>query len=156
MEAREQITRLVQESPSLRDYPAVVAEDYPPRRRKAEAETVWAGYPGSCPWTIDQLLDHAFWPPEGHACELHEVAAGDRGLAATSRSPEISRVMPEVEPGEANLPPECDSGGSRRDAQNVRREAVRSVVATASLGVMSPVVPAMHKRRAMREMKVGW
>ena len=70
MEARDQITRLVQESPSLRDYPAaVVAEAYPPGRRKAEAETGLGGLPESCPWTIDQVLDHAFWPPEGDSAD---------------------------------------------------------------------------------------
>jgi hypothetical protein len=64
VEARDQIIKLVQESPSLRDYPAtVVAEAYPPGRRKAEAETGLDGLPESCPWAIDQVLDHAFWPP---------------------------------------------------------------------------------------------
>jgi len=41
----------------------VVAEAYRPGRRKAEAETGPDGLPESCPWTIDQVLDHAFWPP---------------------------------------------------------------------------------------------
>jgi len=49
VEARDQITPLVQESPSLRDYPAaVLAEAYPPGRRKAEAETGLGGLPESC------------------------------------------------------------------------------------------------------------
>jgi hypothetical protein len=64
VEARDQIAKLVQESPSLRDYPAAaLAEAYPPGRRKAEAEASLVGLPESCPWTIDQVLDHAFWPP---------------------------------------------------------------------------------------------
>jgi hypothetical protein len=68
VEARDQITKLVQESPSLRDYPAaVLAEAYPPGRRKAEAETGLSGLPESCRWTIDQVLDHAFWPSMGNA-----------------------------------------------------------------------------------------
>ena len=63
VEARDQIVRLVQESPSLRDHPAaVLAEAYPSGRRKAEAETGLVGLPESCPWTIDQVLEHAFWP----------------------------------------------------------------------------------------------
>ena len=66
VEARDQITRLVQESPSLRDYPAAaVADAYPPGRRKAEAETGLDRLPESCPWNIDQVLNHAFWPSEG-------------------------------------------------------------------------------------------
>jgi hypothetical protein len=64
VEARDQIAKLVQDSPSLRDYPAaVLAEAYPPGRRKAEAETGLVGLPELCPWTADQFLDHAFWPP---------------------------------------------------------------------------------------------
>jgi len=63
VEARDQVARLVQESPSLRDYPAkVLAEAYPSGRRKAEAET-GLDLPATCPWTIEQLLDHGFWPP---------------------------------------------------------------------------------------------
>jgi hypothetical protein len=45
----------------------VVAEAYRPGRRKAEAETGLGGLPESCPWTIDQVLDHAFWSAEGDA-----------------------------------------------------------------------------------------
>ena len=64
VEARDQITSLTQESPSLRNYPgAVLSAAYPAGRRKAEAETGLVGLPQSCPWTIEQVLDHAFWPP---------------------------------------------------------------------------------------------
>ena len=46
VEARDQITRLVQESPSLRDYPAaVVAEAYPPAGARPKRRLAWAGYP---------------------------------------------------------------------------------------------------------------
>ena len=63
VEGRDQIAGLVQESPSLRDYPAaMLTAAYPPARRKAEAETGMAGLPESCPWTIGEVLDHAFWP----------------------------------------------------------------------------------------------
>ena len=62
--ARDRIAKLVKDSPSLRSYPAaVLPEAYPPARRAAEAETGLAGLPELCPWTIDQVLDHAFWPP---------------------------------------------------------------------------------------------
>ena len=68
VEARDQIIKLVHESPSLRDYPAaMLAEAYAPGRRKAEAETGLGGPPEACPWTIDLVLDHAYWPPEGDA-----------------------------------------------------------------------------------------
>ncbi len=49
----------MKESPSLRDHPgAVLAEAYPPARRKAETGLV--GLPESSPWSIDELLDHGF------------------------------------------------------------------------------------------------
>jgi hypothetical protein len=63
VEARDQIANLIQESPSLGDYPAVVLlQAYRPAQRKAEAETGLLGLPETCPWTIEQVLDHAFWP----------------------------------------------------------------------------------------------
>jgi Domain of unknown function DUF29 len=63
VEARDRIASLVRKSLSLRDYPAaVLALAYPPGRRKAEAETELSGLPETCPWTIEQVLDHAFWP----------------------------------------------------------------------------------------------
>jgi hypothetical protein len=33
----------------------------------AGAETGLGGLPKACPWTIDQVLDHAFWSAEGDA-----------------------------------------------------------------------------------------
>jgi Domain of unknown function DUF29 len=78
VEARDQIARLVQESPSLRGYPAeVLSEAYPPGRRKAEAETGLTGLPESSPWSIGEVLDHAFWPSEGDA-EAAQSAGGRR------------------------------------------------------------------------------
>jgi hypothetical protein len=35
---------------------------YAAGRRKATAETELVGLPESCPWTIEQVLDLAFWP----------------------------------------------------------------------------------------------
>ncbi len=62
--ARDRIAKLIKDSPSLRNYPAaVLAEAYPPARRAAEAEMGLVGLPETCPWSIDQVLDHAFWPP---------------------------------------------------------------------------------------------
>jgi hypothetical protein len=64
VEGRDQIAGLIEESPSLRDYPAtVLATAFATARRKAEAETGLAGLPELCPWTIGEVLDHAFWPP---------------------------------------------------------------------------------------------
>jgi Domain of unknown function DUF29 len=66
--ARDRIAKLVKDSPSVQNYPAaVLAEAYQPAKRVAEAETGVGGLPEVCPWTIDQVLDHSFWPPpEGH------------------------------------------------------------------------------------------
>lgn len=65
VEARNRIARLVRKNPSLRSYPAdVLAEVYPDGRSLAEAETGLSGLPEACPWTIDQILDPAFWPED--------------------------------------------------------------------------------------------
>ena len=65
VKARDRVGKLVKDSPSLRDYPtAVLGEAYPAARRAAEAETGLTEMPESCPWTIAQVLDHAFWPAE--------------------------------------------------------------------------------------------
>jgi hypothetical protein len=62
---RDRVVKLVKDSPSLRGYPAAaIAEAYPAAKRVAEAETGLDGLPESSPWTIDQVLDHAFWPSE--------------------------------------------------------------------------------------------
>jgi hypothetical protein len=64
--ARDRIAKLMKDSPSLRSYPAaVLAEAYPPARRAAEAETGLADLPDACPWTIEQVLEHAWRPPAG-------------------------------------------------------------------------------------------
>jgi len=61
--ARDRIAKLIKDSPSLATYPAsVLAEAYPPGRRKAEAETGLSDLPASCPWPIEAVLDHEFWP----------------------------------------------------------------------------------------------
>lgn len=61
--ARDRIARLIEGSPSLAAYPGVIlATAYPPGRRKAGIEAGLAGLPSECPWTIEQILDHGFWP----------------------------------------------------------------------------------------------
>jgi hypothetical protein len=63
VEQRNQIAKVVRDSPSLRDYPAqTLAEAYADGRRVAGAETEVVGLPETCPWTIDQVLSHEFWP----------------------------------------------------------------------------------------------
>lgn len=62
IEARDRIARVVRNNPSLRVYPGEVrAEAYVDGRRRAEGETGLT-MPAECPWTIDQTLDHGFWP----------------------------------------------------------------------------------------------
>ena len=64
IEARDQIANLVEEGPSLASYPASrLAKAYADGHRIAVAETSLADLPETCPWTIDQVLDHKFWPP---------------------------------------------------------------------------------------------
>jgi hypothetical protein len=63
VEARDRIADVLEESPSLKPYPATqLAKSYNAGRRKAAAETGLIGLPEACPWTIEQLLDQAFWP----------------------------------------------------------------------------------------------
>jgi hypothetical protein len=62
---RNRIARRVRRNPSLGGYPAaVLAEIFPDARAQAEAETGLAAFPSACPWTIDQVLDMAFWPDD--------------------------------------------------------------------------------------------
>jgi hypothetical protein len=62
-EARRQIADLVEESPSLGAYPAtVLARAYRRGRETAMDETGLTDLPAACPWTIEQVLDGAFWP----------------------------------------------------------------------------------------------
>jgi hypothetical protein len=62
-EARRQIADLIEESPSLQPYPATrLAWAYGHGREKAEDDAGLLDLPLDCPWTVEQLLDHAFWP----------------------------------------------------------------------------------------------
>jgi len=64
-EARHQIADLIEESPSLHDYPAtVLAKSYARGRENARYETGRADLPPICPWTIEQVLDVDFLPSE--------------------------------------------------------------------------------------------
>jgi hypothetical protein len=61
--ARDRIAKLIEDSPTLRDYPAqVLARAYVAGWRRAQAETSIETLPKICPWTIEQVLNDAFWP----------------------------------------------------------------------------------------------
>jgi|GEM_PF-1598662 len=65
IEQRARLLKRLQESPSLRGYPAeVLEEEYAIAREKAAAETGLrvATFPKTCPYTIDQVLDPDFLP----------------------------------------------------------------------------------------------
>jgi hypothetical protein len=64
-EARDQIPRYLERSPSLRpQVPTILAQEYPKARRRASRDThlPLATFPEVCPWTPAQVLDDAFWP----------------------------------------------------------------------------------------------
>jgi hypothetical protein len=64
-EQRRRLTRLMQDSPSLRsEVPALLDDGYPHARAKALDETRLPpeALPPTCPWTAVQVLDDAFWP----------------------------------------------------------------------------------------------
>ena len=61
--ARNGIARAIRNSPSLKNYPDNVLEDaYATGRRQAEAEPGLTKLPAECPWSIQQMLKHDFWP----------------------------------------------------------------------------------------------
>jgi hypothetical protein len=64
-EQRRRLTRLLQDSPSLRsEVPAFLDDGYPYARGMAVDETALPPetLPATCPWTAAQVLDDAFWP----------------------------------------------------------------------------------------------
>ena len=64
-EQRGRIAKAIQESPSLRDYPAeVLAEEYGYARADAAAETGLPedDFPAKCPFAIEQILDPEWLP----------------------------------------------------------------------------------------------
>ncbi len=67
VEQRQRITKRLRQSPSLRPaLPVMLVEEYPLARLKASDETRLpdSTFPDPCPWTIEQILDEAFWPEE--------------------------------------------------------------------------------------------
>ena len=65
VEQREQIADLLADSPSLQpQVPDLLSLRYVRARRRALRETGLSEtvVPQMCPWTIEQVLDEAFWP----------------------------------------------------------------------------------------------
>ena len=62
-EARNQIERVIRGSPSLKGRLAkMLAEAYADGRRVAAAETGLKSVPPECPWSVEEILRHDFWP----------------------------------------------------------------------------------------------
>jgi hypothetical protein len=64
-QARDAIADVLEDSPSLRDYPTGrLPLAYRRARRDAVEETGLppATFPDPCPWTVEQVLDEDFWP----------------------------------------------------------------------------------------------
>ncbi len=67
---RDEIAKLIEDSPSLRAYPAAVlqrAYRAAPRVAAAETGLPLAAFPKDCPYDAERVLDDEFWP--GHAPE---------------------------------------------------------------------------------------
>jgi len=65
VEARMEISGELDESPSLRRYPAeVLARQYDVARLAASGDTMLEEdtFPATCPFTIEEVLDPEFWP----------------------------------------------------------------------------------------------
>ena len=57
------IEQVTEDYRSLRSHPAnVLTKSYGAGRRVAFAETGLTDLPDACPWSIEQILDHGFWP----------------------------------------------------------------------------------------------
>lgn len=66
-EARDQLTRYLERSPSLHpQLPTMLAREYPKARRRASRDTrlPLSTFPDVCPWPAVQVLDEDFWPEE--------------------------------------------------------------------------------------------
>ncbi|MFH1794770.1 MAG: DUF29 domain-containing protein [Pseudomonadota bacterium] len=65
VEQRYRLKRRIKASPTLKSYPKeVLAEEYESARLKAAGETglPQSLFPATCPFTIEQILDPAFFP----------------------------------------------------------------------------------------------
>jgi Domain of unknown function DUF29 len=65
VEHRRRMHRLLKKSPSLKAHlTTAVEEEYPSARQRAAIQTGLprATFPETCPWTLEQLLNDAFFP----------------------------------------------------------------------------------------------
>jgi hypothetical protein len=65
LEQRRQLRRMLRDNPSLAPYPSsILAEEHEVARLNAADETGLPeeAFPETCPFTIDEVLDPAFWP----------------------------------------------------------------------------------------------
>ncbi len=65
-EQRQRLLRLLRESPSLRaQLSEIITDVYPDAIKSAARETGLdaSTFPAGCPYTAEQILDEAFWPP---------------------------------------------------------------------------------------------
>lgn len=70
--ARDAITDLLQDSPSLKPHlPEFVARQYARARRSATSQTDIAeeNFPAQCPFSLDEILNHTFFPGESERKE---------------------------------------------------------------------------------------
>jgi len=65
-EQRDGIATLLEDSPSLRAYPAEILDRYPTARQKAgyQMRLSERAFPGECPFAIKEVLDPRWLPPE--------------------------------------------------------------------------------------------
>jgi Domain of unknown function DUF29 len=66
-EQRDQVAVLIEDSPSLRTYPAQILDRcYPAARRKAalQMRLTESAFPASCPFSIGEVLDLGWLPPD--------------------------------------------------------------------------------------------
>ena len=66
-EQRRRADRVLAQSPSLKDkLLAILAEAYGDALLMAERETGLpeSSFPGTCPWTFEQIMDDGFWPED--------------------------------------------------------------------------------------------
>lgn len=64
-EQRDQIVELIEDSPSLATYPALIVDRYYPAARRNAATQMRlreSAFPQSCPFSIDEILDVAWVP----------------------------------------------------------------------------------------------
>ncbi len=67
LEQRARIDDVLEQSPSLRpQLPNILAKEYPRILRLTETATGRSldALPENCPWTMEQMLDDAFWPQD--------------------------------------------------------------------------------------------